>query len=169
MPQNTLLQIYRALIFPCTSYDIAVWGQAAQCHNLKKILNLQKRALRLMRFPLFVSSNILPVDMLYFETVSTLMHDISTNSAPPNILDLFNPSSNVHPFNTRFLAAGNFHVNQSRLNFKLKSFTRFGMKLWNSLRLEWRKHLQKIRIQKTFMGAFSKCLMLRMIMLTPIQ
>jgi len=56
---------YRSLIFPYTLYGIPVWGQASQC-DLKKILTLQKRALRLIFFaskrshaiPLFVASNI---------------------------------------------------------------------------------------------------------------
>ena len=38
--------------------------------------------------PLFVSANVLPLNMLYFETVCSLTHDISTNSAPQNICDL---------------------------------------------------------------------------------
>ena len=81
VPFNTLLQIYCLLIFPHTLYGIPFWGQASQC-DLKKILTLQKRALRLIFFagkrshaiPLFVASNILPVNMLYFETVSSKMH-----------------------------------------------------------------------------------------------
>ena len=62
VPLNTLIQVYRSLIFP-----IAAWGQAAQVY-LKKVFILQKRALRLMFFadnrshaiPLFVSANVLP-------------------------------------------------------------------------------------------------------------
>ena len=54
-------------------------------------------ALRLMFFtsnrshaiPYVFSANILPLKMLYFETVFSLMHDISTNSAPGNIYHLF--------------------------------------------------------------------------------
>ena len=80
VPLNTLLLIYRSLIFPYTLYGILAWGQASQC-DLKKILTLQKRALRLIFFasnrshaiPLFVASNILPVNMLYIETVSTII------------------------------------------------------------------------------------------------
>ena len=55
---------------------------------------------------LFVSANVSPLNMLYFETVCSLMHDISTNSAPQNICDLFTCSS----FNTRFSDAGNLYV-----------------------------------------------------------
>lgn len=45
---------------------------------------------------LFVSAHVLPLSMLYFETISSLMHDISTNSAPKNICDVFPRSSDVH-------------------------------------------------------------------------
>ena len=94
--RNTLLQIYQSFVFPYYMYDgIAAWGQAAQS-DLRKILVLQKRALHIIFFcntrthaiPLFVSSNIPPTDMLYFETVFTLMHDISNNSVPKNIQKL---------------------------------------------------------------------------------
>ena len=85
VPLDTLIQIYRPLIFPYTYYGIAAWGHAAQVY-LRKVFILQKRALRLMFFagnrshaiPLFVSANVLPLNMLYFETVCSLLHDIST-------------------------------------------------------------------------------------------
>jgi len=64
--------------------------------------------------PLFVSANVLPRNILYFETVCSLMHDISTNSASQNICDLFTCSSDVHTYNTRFSDAGNLYVNKSR-------------------------------------------------------
>ena len=65
-------------------YGLAAWGQASKSH-LQKILGLQKRVLRLMYFseprahavPLFTSSKILPLNMLYVETVSTIMFDVS--------------------------------------------------------------------------------------------
>ena len=92
VPLNTLLQFYRSLIFPYTLYCVPVWGQASQC-DLKQILTLQKHVLCLIFFaskrshaiPLGFASNILPVNMLYFETVSTIMHDVSTHSTPKYI------------------------------------------------------------------------------------
>ena len=59
--------------------------------------------------PLFVSANVLPLNMLYFETVCSLMHDISTNTALQNICDLFTCSSDLHTYNTRFSDAGNLY------------------------------------------------------------
>ena len=46
VPTNTLLTIYRSLIFPYLSY---VWGQVAQTY-INQVLALQKRALRLIYF-----------------------------------------------------------------------------------------------------------------------
>ena len=129
-----------------TTIHLSVWGQASQ-GDLKKILTLQKRVLRLIFFsskrshaiPLFIASNILPVNMLYFETVSTIMHDVSTSSTPRNIRELFIHSSDVHAYNTRFSSADNFYVQKSRLHVKLKSFSAFGTRLWNCLHPDFRK------------------------------
>ena len=153
LPLNTLLQIYRSLIFPYTYYGIATRGQAALGY-LKKVFTLQKRVLRLMFFagnryhaiPLFVSANVLPLNMLYLETICSLMHDISTNSAPQNICDLFTCSSDVHTYNTRFSDASNFYFNKSRLRIQLNSLAIFGAKLWNCLKPE----LRKLRKKKPF-------------------
>ena len=151
VPLNTLLQIYRWLIFPYTLYGIPAWGQASQC-DLKKILTLQKCAFRLIFFaskrshaiPLFVASNILPANMLYFETVSTIMHDVSTHSTPKNICELFIHASDVHAYNTRFSGADNLFVQKSRLNMKLQSFPAFGTRLWNCIHPDWRKLTKRV-------------------------
>ena len=111
VPLNTLLQIYRSLIFPYTLYGIFVWGQASQC-DIKKMLTLQKRAFRIIFFsskishaiPLFIASTILPVSMLYFETVSTILYDVCIRSTPKNII-IFIHLSDIHAFNTRFSCA----------------------------------------------------------------
>ena len=72
VPTSILLNIYRSLIHPYISHGLLAWGQTSKA-NLNKILILQKRALCLIYFtnkrehaiPLFISANILPVDMLY--------------------------------------------------------------------------------------------------------
>ena len=58
---------------------------------------LQKRVLRFMYFsqprahavPLFTPSKILPLNMLYVETVSSIMFDISCLTGPTNVSNLF--------------------------------------------------------------------------------
>ena len=111
---NTLLSIYQSLMFPYLTFGLSAWGQAAQLH-LNKLLLLQKRAIRFMNFskprthavPLFISSKILPINMLYFETMSTLMYDISNNSVPQNISRQFSKSNSIHPYKTRSSSSGN--------------------------------------------------------------
>ena len=81
--------------------------------------------------------------MLYFETVSAIMHDVSTSSTPRNIRERFIHSSDVQAYNTRFSSAENFYVQKSRLHVKLKSFFAFGTRLWNCLHPDWRKLTKK--------------------------
>ena len=109
-------------MFPYLTFGLSAWGQAAQLH-LNKLLLLQKRAIRFMNFskprthavPLFISSKILPINMLYFETMSTLM------------------SNSIHPYKTRSSSSGNFYIQYSRLNQQRNSTTRFGARVWNCL------------------------------------
>ena len=142
VPFDTLLNIYRSLIEP---YGLIAWGQAANIH-LNKILILQKRALRLMYFadskahsaPLFVHSRILPVTMLYYLLVSSMMHDINNHPVPSNISMLFTHSEQVHHHFTRFSAAGNLYVKTSRTSQLLFSFARIGVRVWNSIPMKLR-------------------------------
>ena len=146
VPTSVLLRIYQSLMFPYLSYGIVVWGHAAQTY-INQILVLQKRALRLIYFtsyrshaiPLFISSNTIPINMLYFKSVSILMHDVFNKQTPCNISDLFNCSNELHNYNTRFSLAGNCYIKYSRFNHLLKSFSRQGAKIWNSIPQELRK------------------------------
>ena len=75
VPRSTLVNIYKSLTLPYLSYRIVVWGQAAKIH-LEKVLKLQKRVLRLIYFEdhashAILASKILPVQMLYFKSLST--------------------------------------------------------------------------------------------------
>ena len=156
VPRTTLLNIYQSLILPHLTYGLAAWGQAAKTH-LKKILVLQKRALRLMYFseprahavPLFISSKILPLQMLYAEKVSSIMFDVSCMNAPSNICDFFTKANSKHRHETRSSSSGNYYVQTSRLNLNQDSFSRFGAKLWNAIPNEFRQ-LSKGAFKKNF-------------------
>ena len=121
VPTTTLINIYNSIILPYISYGIALWGQAADIH-INRIFKLQKRALRLIYFgdftshavPYFLSANTLPLRMLYFKSICILMHDISNNLLPTNILNLFNLSKESHEYNTRFSSSNCYQVNYSR-------------------------------------------------------
>ena len=114
VPTETLLMIYRSLIMPYLSYGICVWGRAPKSY-ISKLLVLQKRALRLIYFAqgyscssLFIKSKILPVNMISFDTVANLMHDIWKGLAPSPIRALFTKSKEIHGYNTRHAANGNY-------------------------------------------------------------
>ena len=86
--------------------------------------------------PLFISSNILPINLLYFETVLIFMHDVAHDSVPLNLKNLFRSSNYISSFdsyNARFSSAGNYYVNSSRTNVMRNSISRLGPNLWNSL------------------------------------
>ena len=73
--------------------------------------------------PFFKNTANLPVNMLYFESVSKLMYDINNNLAPKDITDLF----------TQIDTAGNYLVKYSRTTLQKNAFSRVGATIWNSL------------------------------------
>ena len=90
-------------MLPYMPYGLAAWGQAAKTH-LQKLLVLQKHALLIMYFPeprahavsLFITSKILPINMLYVEIVSSLTYDVSRLPVPSKISDLFTKVNEIH-------------------------------------------------------------------------
>ena len=140
VPLSTPHQIYRSLIQPYLMYGIVAWGYAAKIHRTK-LLTLQKRALRLMYFadykshaiPFFISSRLLPLDMLYFKSVAMMMHDVSNNLTPPNIFNLFTHQADIHPYETRSSQRGDYFLKRSRIDIQKRSFSRIGVEIWNSL------------------------------------
>ena len=76
--------------------------------------------------PLFITSNILPINMLFVETVSSLMYDVSRLSVASNISDLFTQVNKIHTHKTRSFPSGNFFIKSSSLSLNQRSFARFG-------------------------------------------
>ena len=99
-PYLTLLNIYRSLIYP---YGLVAWGQATKSH-IEKILTLQKRDMRLLNFanynshtvPYFISSNVMPINILYVKLSTLLMHDVHNNLAFSDISAMFTLSYQIH-------------------------------------------------------------------------
>jgi hypothetical protein len=88
--------------------------------------------------PLFVNANVLPIRMLYYKTVSILMHDIANTLAPQNLLKMFTNVNQIHSHNTRSAIGGNYFTQQSNQNQKKNSFSRLGTKIWNGIPNELR-------------------------------
>jgi len=86
--------------------------------------------------PLFACSGILPMKMLYFILVASLLHDIENHCAPPSISELFTRTEQAHSYSTRSSVAGSLYIKQARTNHLLLSFSRVGAKIWNGIPLE---------------------------------
>ena len=100
VPPPILLNIYNSLIHPYLTYGLAAWGQACKTY-LNKILRLLYFAdWHDHAIPLFLEANynVLPITFLYYESVSTLMHDIIDDKVSANTLNLFKKTSNLPLF-----------------------------------------------------------------------
>ena len=75
--------------------------------------------------PLFNHYNILPLNFQYYKSVCTILHDVSNNSLPANISNLFLYPTQVHSYNTRFSATGSFNIKYSKTNQLKHSFSLF--------------------------------------------
>ena len=125
---------------PYLSYGICVWGHAAKSY-VSKLLVLQKCALQLIYFaqsdahaiPLFIQSKILPVNMIYFDTATNLMHNIWKGLAPLPKRVLFTRSNEIHGYNTKHAAKGNYIQKEVKLEIFKRSFSRTGAMLWNQI------------------------------------
>ena len=135
VPRQIILKIYESLIYPYITNELAAWCQAAKTH-INKILLLQKRALRIINLsdrrdhaiPLLTDANVLPLNFLYYQSMSNLMHDVHNNMVPSGILNLFQTTSSCHYYNTRASASGNFYVNSSDLELYKLSLIALGLR-----------------------------------------
>ena len=154
VPRTILLTLYNSLLLPYISFG----GQAAQCH-LDNLLKLQKRAIRFNYFvdfqssaiPLFYSSNISQINILFNESIANLIYDVHVKKAPINICELFTYVDEHHSYNTRASTNKNMYCQYSRLNIQYISLFRFGVRLWNSIPQNTRslskKYFKKIKLQ----------------------
>ena len=86
---NTLKVIYYSLIYPHLIYCVTSWGGTFKS-SLEPLSRVQRKAVRIMTFnpfdsssaPLFVSLEILPLDLIYKLSISTLFYKIYHKNLP---------------------------------------------------------------------------------------
>ena len=61
------------------------------------------------------------------------MYDVSNNTAPALIKNLFTKTSNKHSYNTSSATSGNYYINHSRLEIQRLSLSRSGSLILNCL------------------------------------
>ena len=64
--------------------------------------------------------------MIHFDTVANLMHDIWKGLAPSPVTALFTRSNEIHDYNTRHAAKGNYIRKNVKLEIFKRSFSRTG-------------------------------------------
>ena len=154
VPRETMFNIYKTLVNPYINYGICSWGNTGKTH-LKRLLVLQKRALRLINFsnsrehaiPFFLQTRSLPLNFLYFENMCIMMHDIFNNRAPKNLNSLFKKSNNVHRYGTRSISNQCFYIDSIRTESSRRSFIFTGTKIWNCLPVSL-KTLNKFKFKR---------------------
>ena len=130
LPTRVLLTMYRSMIHPLLLYGISIWGQASKL-LINKLLVRQKRALRSIFFkkitesaiPLFIENNILPVTLLYLESISHLMFDVINNNGPIHVQDMFINLDAVHTYSTRSRTSKDLFCKFLRLEIQKRSFS----------------------------------------------
>ena len=116
------------------------WGNCPLTFQ-RKIVTLQKRALRLIYFckskehtvPFFLKSKCLPLPSLFFRDCSYLLYDINRQTAPVSILNQFVKTSQIHKSRTRSVSSDSFYFKFSRTNKMSSFFSRIGAQIWNSI------------------------------------
>ena len=87
------------------------------------------------------------------------MPDVSNNLSPPKISNLFTYQANIHFHKTGSSSRGDYFVESSRLDIQKKSFSRNGVRIWNSVSCEVRRLLKnnfKINIHDLLLQRLSK-------------
>jgi len=141
------IKLYDTLILPYLTYCNTIWGMLNKT-NLKRIVRLQKRALRVCtgQFSrssrdLFMHAGRLPFDSLNQFFLAKLVHQFfyDSSSLPLTIFTLFNRPSQIHSYQTRAADNLNLFIHYSRLDFR-KNFIKINAPLlWNKIPLQIRE------------------------------
>ena len=140
---NSLKMLYYSLIHPHLNYCITVWGGAPKT-VLKPLINLQKKAMRIMTYsaydhpsaPLFSKLNLIPLNEMYTLNLSLLMYKIHNNAftGQYNLIQL----NNLHTYNTRSSSNTNYFQQFHKTNQGLNAFTAKGIKIWNQIPVKFK-------------------------------
>ena len=142
VPRRVLLSVYNSLIVPYLTYGICGWGNCALTFQ-RKIVTLQKRALRLIYFskskehpyPSFSNQIAFPC-LASFSEIVAIYCMISTDRQHQldiSILNQFVKTSQIHNYRTRSVSSDSFYVKFSRTDKMYAFFKRIGAQIWNSI------------------------------------
>ena len=132
--------LYCTLILPYLNYTSEIWGNTYDS-KLSKVIQMQKRAVRIVdkahyrehTNPIFLKYKLLKFeDIVNLKTI-LVVYQAKNNLLPTNIQNRFQQLNEVHSYNTRSNAKGNYNVTFCRTKQRSMSVSVKGVRLWNSL------------------------------------
>ena len=138
LTEKTLLSLYYTLVYPYISYCSTVWT-STYLTTLNRIYLLQKRAVRAITksdylahsAPLFWRLNVLDIYQVNSFHVGKIMYKYQNRLLPSIFFYLFQTSSQIHNYNTRF--ATSLRPHKCRTNIKQFTVPFQDPKIWNAL------------------------------------
>ena len=147
LPQNILLQLYYALVYPFLSYGIIIWGATYPTY-IKRLKSLQIRAIRAVarchyrdEVKLFYNQfRILQIDDLLKCEIAKFVHCKITNKTPNSFRNYFCKTAEYSSRVTRQSSDNsNLYIPRYRTNKLQRCIKYQGVKIWDSIP-------QKIRV-----------------------
>ena len=160
LPKHVLRSLYFTLIYPHLTYCMTVW-YGTTYSNIKKLLTLQKRAIRHISSAnlndhtskLFASLNILKLPDLINVHIATFAYR-SINNLNPSIFTYFVVyNKDIHIHNTR--QADNMHKPRPRTNIIKQSLRYRANTCWNSLPNTMKKYVSPHLFKKNLSVYYS--------------
>ena len=135
---TSLCTLYCSLVYPYVHYRASAWGSIYQS-NLKRLINLQKRVIRIVSRssfdahanPIFVSLRILKFEDIIKLQIGKVMYLYKNGFLPNSFNDMFSLNCDVHSYNTR--SKNSFRLPYCRTNVRKFSLRFQGPKIFNSL------------------------------------
>ena len=136
--KSSLLTLYYSLIYPYLLYCKNVWASTYQS-NLKRLITLQKRVIRIMTRsafdthpePLFKKLGILNVDNIYLLQIGKFTYLYKADFHFDSFNNMFSPTNHVHFYGTE--SSGLFYLPHSSTNISTSTICFQGPKFPNSL------------------------------------
>ena len=149
-PTTVLKSLYYSIFHSHLSYGLPVWGYAHNDH-IKKIINLQKKAVRAITFskyrekssPILKKLEILKIKDLIYQRTAALLWDLNEETLPSSLSSYFTKANSIHGQNTRFAISGNLTIGINTNSFKF-----IGANIFNDLN---NKQAFSVNSKKTFL------------------
>ena len=136
--KEALLTLYYSFVYPYLTSCNHIWG-ATYVSNLRKLINLQKRVVRIISNakyrdnsdPLYKSLGILKLADINKYLIARFMFRYCNNNVPELFNSYFEYNSDYHNYNTR--SAEHFHAPKVKTDLAKTGLKYRGAIIWNAL------------------------------------